>query len=50
MRNAVIDEKVKEILQRPYSRVLIPDEDGGFTAEILLRKLIEIWRKRRSIG
>ncbi len=35
MRNAVIDEKVKEILQRPYSRVLIPDEDGGFTAEIL---------------
>ncbi|MDA2928480.1 type II toxin-antitoxin system HicB family antitoxin [Acidobacteria bacterium AH-259-O06] len=29
------DEKVKSILQLPYSRVLRPDERGGYTAEIL---------------
>jgi predicted RNase H-like HicB family nuclease len=26
---------VKEILHKPYSRVLIPQEKGGFSAEIL---------------
>lgn len=28
-------EKVKDILRLPYSRILRPDEHGGFTAEIL---------------
>jgi predicted RNase H-like HicB family nuclease len=27
--------QVKEILRKPYSRVLIPQEEGGFSAEIL---------------
>jgi len=25
----------KEILRKPYARVLVPDENGGFFAEIL---------------
>src|SRR5688572_2283555 len=28
-------KNIKEILKKPYSRVLIPDEDGTFTTEIL---------------
>ena len=30
-----IEQTVGEILSRPYSRVLIPQEEGGFSAEIL---------------
>ena len=28
-------KKIEEYLNRPYSRVLIPDSDGGYSAEIL---------------
>ena len=28
-------ERVKKILARPYSRVLIPEEDGGYSAHML---------------
>jgi predicted RNase H-like HicB family nuclease len=28
-------ERVAEMLTRPYSRVLIPDENGGYSAQVL---------------
>lgn len=35
MTNKPNEEQAIEILRRPYSRVLVPQEEGGFTAEIL---------------
>jgi predicted HicB family RNase H-like nuclease len=33
--NSKLEQRAREILRRPYSRVLIPQDEGGFTAEIL---------------
>lgn len=30
-----MEKRAKEILRRPYARVLTPDESGGYSAEIL---------------
>lgn len=30
-----IDKRIKEIMDRPYARVLVPDETGGYVAEVL---------------
>ena len=35
MTKAGMDKRIKEIMGRPYARVLVPDETGGYVAEAL---------------
>lgn len=35
MTKAGMDKRIKEIMDRPYARVLVPDETGGYVAEVL---------------
>ena len=35
MTKAGMDRRIKEIMDRPYARVLVPDETGGYVAEVL---------------
>ncbi|KKK46677.1 hypothetical protein LCGC14_3162840, partial [marine sediment metagenome] len=30
-----MDTQAEQILKRPYTRILVPEEDGSFSAEIL---------------
>jgi len=32
--NEELDERVQEVLAKPYTRALVPDENGGFSAEV----------------
>ncbi len=35
MTKAGMDKRIKEITDRPYARVLVPDKAGGYVAEVL---------------
>ena len=35
MTKTMSDERVRAILKLPYSRMLVPDETGGYTSEIM---------------
>ena len=30
-----MEQHIEELLKRPYARVLVPDEAGGYVAEVL---------------
>ena len=35
MTKASTEKRIKEIMDRPYARVLVPDETGGYVTEVL---------------
>lgn len=35
MTETGMDKRIKEIIARPYARVLVPDETGGYVAQVL---------------